>query len=245
MSIDTAMDRLRTANPAPDTRLLRDESEDLAALLSAIWRTSTDTQTQQPQHLESSQGERRGGWLVAAAAFAIVMLVGIVVALTGRTDSIPPADPEPGTTTTVGVPIVGSIAFETNRDGNFEVYVMDADGSNPINLTNNPGVDGVVTPAWSPDGTRIAFGRNLESGTDVYVMDADGSNPINLTNTIGNEVVGTWSPDGTHIGFQANRDGDLEVYVMDADGSNQVNLTNNSGNEASDWDSAPAWSPTP
>ena len=143
MSIDKAMDRLRAANPAPDTRLLRDESVDLAALLSAIWQTSTDTQTQQPLHIEPPQGERRRGWLVAAAAFAIVMLVGGAVALTSRTDSIPSSDPEPGlttisaapstttqpattttepgTTTTVGVSISGRIAFTTRRDGNDEV----------------------------------------------------------------------------------------------------------------------------
>jgi TolB protein len=70
------------------------------------------------------------------------------------------------------------IAFETNRDGDFEIYVMNADGSGQTNLTNNPAAYDIA-PVWSPDGTQIFFqsdrdGERFEYKS--YVMSADGSN---------------------------------------------------------------------
>ena len=66
------------------------------------------------------------------------------------------------------------IAFVSNEDGNQEIYVMNADGSNPTRLTNNSDVD--FLPAWSPDGTSIAFVSRIGEGNfEIYVMDADGS----------------------------------------------------------------------
>ena len=62
-----------------------------------------------------------------------------------------------------------------------EIYVMDADGGNPQNLTNNRHAD--WEPAWSSDGKRIAFGSDRNVNADIYVMDADGGNPQNLTNS--------------------------------------------------------------
>ena len=61
------------------------------------------------------------------------------------------------------------IAFTSNRDGNYEIYVMNADGSGPKNLTNHKGWDNFAT--WSPDGKRLAFVSNRDGGHDVYVMD--------------------------------------------------------------------------
>ena len=72
-----------------------------------------------------------------------------------------------------------TIVFVSWRDGNGEVYAMDADGSGPRNLTQNPAKD--VRPAWSPDGRRIAFVSRRDGNSEVYVMDADGSGKRNLT----------------------------------------------------------------
>ena len=111
---------------------------------------------------------------------------------------------------------------------------MDADGSNPTNLTQNPLVD-EIGPAWSPDGSKIAFKRQGE----IYVMDADGLNPISLTSGASNtDSSRTWSPDGTRIAFVSRRDNNEEIYVMSADGSNPTRLTNNTV-----FESSPAWSP--
>jgi TolB protein len=72
------------------------------------------------------------------------------------------------------------IAFWNRGAGNPEVFVMDADGSNPINLTNNPADD--VAYDWSPDGTLIAFDSDRGNNRDIYVINADGSGLIRLTN---------------------------------------------------------------
>ena len=87
----------------------------------------------------------------------------------------------------------GRIAFMSDRDWNWEIYVMDADGENLRNLTNNPGDD--QHPSWSPDGKQIVFTAD-RSGKDwnrqIYVMDADGGNLQNLTNNRHNDSRPAW-----------------------------------------------------
>jgi dipeptidyl aminopeptidase/acylaminoacyl peptidase len=129
----------------------------------------------------------------------------------------------------------GKIAFNYTIPGNTEVYVMEADGSSPTNLSNNSAHDG--TADWSPDGTKITFSSNRQDNREeVWVMDADGSNPIRLTTQNGS--TSAWSPDGSKITFHSTRDGNAEIYVMNADGSDQTRLTYIAGDDAH-----PSWSP--
>ena len=142
------------------------------------------------------------------------------------------------------------IAFESDRNkdwefefqANWEVYVMNADGTNPINLTNNPAGDG--RPDWSPDGNQIAFTSNRDGNLEVYVMNADGTNPINLTNHLAGDYSPDWSPDGKQIAFSTTRDRkddddkNVEIYVMNADGTHPINLTNHPAiDNSSSWGS--------
>ncbi|MFA6449497.1 MAG: DUF5050 domain-containing protein [bacterium] len=133
-------------------------------------------------------------------------------------------------------PGVYNLVFCTNRDGNYEIYSMNSDGTNPVNLTNNPASD--FEPALSPDGTKIAF-RSIQGGNDdIYVMNIDGTGIVRLTNNLAVDSWPSWSPDGSKNAFTTNRDGNNEIYVMNSDGSSQVRLTNNAA-----VDSYSAWSP--
>ena len=84
------------------------------------------------------------------------------------------------------------LAFVSNRDGNFEIYVMNADGSGPTRLTNTPGSEG--TPAWSPDGRRIAFDSDRDGNREIYVMNPDGTNQRRVTHSPSTDQQARWRP---------------------------------------------------
>jgi dipeptidyl aminopeptidase/acylaminoacyl peptidase len=95
----------------------------------------------------------------------------LTVALSGGTAALPAGAAFPGAN--------GKIAFTSDRDGNSEIYVMNADGSGQTRLTNDGAIDN--EPVWSPDGTKIAFWTERNGPAEIYVMNADGSGQINLT----------------------------------------------------------------
>jgi Tol biopolymer transport system component len=128
------------------------------------------------------------------------------------------------------------IAFSSSRDGNSEIYVMNADGANQTRLTNNSTED--FEPAFSRDGSKIAFWSGRDGNFEIYVMNADGTNQTRLTNNSAFDSSPAWSGDGSKIAFASTRDGNAEIYIMNADGSNQTRLTNNPAS-----DSDPAFSP--
>lgn len=122
----------------------------------------------------------------------------------------------------------------------WDIYVMNLDGTGRTNLTNTPGLDS--RPAWSPDGKRIVFQSSREGSSlddwDIYVMQADGSQQTRLTDDPAIAVAPVWSPDGTRIAFTSYRDGNGNIYSMQSDGSQQAALTNHPAN-----DQDAAWSP--
>ena len=152
-----------------------------------------------------------------------------------NTESVAIATELPAPTPTAE-PIPCMIAFDSDRDKNREIYVMNPDGKNPVNLTNNPAED--FEPVWSPDGDQIAFVSNRENeqggGQYIYIMNADGSDVRQLSSDNGSQTP-DWSHDGQKIVYINNDD----LYVINADGSGQsVNLTN-----SPEKDREPSWSP--
>ena len=132
----------------------------------------------------------------------------------------------------------GRIVFTSRRDGNNEIYVMDADGGNQENLTNHPAYDG--QPDWSPDGTKIAFVSRRDGVSQIYVMDSDGKNPIRLTHGPRWKRDPDWSPGEQKIAFTVYPDLEKKeklnhIAVMDADGNNRV--------KHEDHAMEPSWSP--
>ena len=132
------------------------------------------------------------------------------------------------------------ITFVSDRDGNYEVYVMDAAGSRPIKLTNNPATD--AEPGWSPDGERIAFVSDREGDSQIHVMKVDGSKQTRLTSPPGDNWGSAWSPDGRTIAFSSWRHAldvvyqNSEIYLINVAEGNEVRLTDSQAAETS-----PTW----
>ncbi|HEV8264040.1 MAG TPA: hypothetical protein VGQ06_03750 [Gemmatimonadales bacterium] len=133
----------------------------------------------------------------------------------------------------------GRIVFSSTRDGNAEIYVMNADGSGVTRLTDNPAAD--VQPTWSPDGSRIAFVSTRDGTNDIYAMKADGTGVTRLTTS--STAYGARAPAwcGQRIAFDSDRylQAFPDIYVMNEDGTDVTRLTVGAA-----FDQQPAWSPT-
>src|SRR5438309_1874700 len=133
----------------------------------------------------------------------------------------------------------GKIAFDSDRTGTEQIFVMNADGSGQTNLSNNFKIDNFA-PSWSPDGTKIAFYSDRTGTFQIFVMNADLSGHTNLSNNTFFDASPSWSPDATKISFHHGNSftGSSQIFVMNADGSGQINLSNNAFN-----DNLPDWGP--
>lgn len=142
-----------------------------------------------------------------------------------------------GSTVTLFISSGRWIAFETNRDGNGEIYLMRENGSDPINLTRDSAAD--VNPSWSLDGSKIAFSsdRDEPGNFDIYVIGSDGTGLVRLTKDGSKEDYPAFSPDG-QIVFTRSGGGDSEIFVMDGDGSHVRQVTTDVGTAQ-----GPRWSP--
>jgi Tol biopolymer transport system component len=95
------------------------------------------------------------------------------------------------------------VAFVSDRDGNFEIYTIDATGENLQRLTNNSAMD--VFPSWSPDGNEIVFRSDRADNNEIYIMSANGSNLRRITNDLASDDYPSWSADGSQIVFSSDR----------------------------------------
>lgn len=128
------------------------------------------------------------------------------------------------------------VAFDSDRDGDWEIYTINSDSTNLQQLTDNDALDGDLS--WSPDGARIVFNSDRDGNPEIYVMNADGGSQTRLTTNDAADFLPDWSPLGDKIAFVSERDGNPEIYVMNADGTNQLRLTVDGA-----FDARPHWSP--
>jgi len=179
-----------------------------------------------------------------AGLIAMAALVGLAVVLGGCGDGPGPSGATglqvsgvlTGALTRQGrVPeaLTGKIAFASDRSGNYDIYVMNEDGTGVTRLTRNAAVD--WDPTWAPDGTKIAFASDRPRGHDIYVMNADGTGVTRLTRGAAYDYDPAWSPDGSRIAFARDVSRGRGIYVMNADGTGLTRLTRWRG------DYEPAW----
>ena len=122
---------------------------------------------------------------------------------------------------------------EGGSNQTFQLYLMDADGSNKTPLSPDDDPRPHFFGAWSPDGDKLAF-RSGWRGTawgchgdaDVFVADSDGSDPVNVSDNKAEDYFAGWSPAGDKIAIFTDRDGNWEIYTVAPDGSNLTNVTN-------------------
>lgn len=134
------------------------------------------------------------------------------------------------------------IAFASHDGNDFEIFTVNPDGSDLIQITDNDYDDWGAT--WSPNREQLAF-RSTRSGLPViYVMDADGTNVERISDSklyVGNpyyQATMSWSPDGSQLVYSANLNGNWDIWVSNLNNGQLMRLTN----EISE-DSHPDWSP--
>lgn len=121
------------------------------------------------------------------------------------------------------------IVFHSDRDGDMELYILNADGTDLLKITDNQGIDDFWA-VWSPDGKKIAFVSGKSLATDIFVVEIDPLNgqmstPVNVTKNTASDLYPAWSPDGLMLIFISDRSGSKEIYRMNSDGSDVHKLT--------------------
>ena len=132
-------------------------------------------------------------------------------------------------------PTTPKIAFASNRDGNYEIYIMNPDGTGQKNLTRHKASD--VQPAWSPTGKEILFVSNRDGMSDLYLMDADGTNVRKVFKNLKLRSSSAWSPDGKQISY-CRTDAVRELYVVSLDKKEEKRVAS-----VGKYDGYSSWSP--
>ena len=133
-----------------------------------------------------------------------------------------------------------TISFTADLTGNLDIYIMDINRKNPVNLTNHPAEDS--SPTWSPDGSAFAYVSHRDGNPEIYVMEMKNKESRRLTDNRATDIDPAWSPDGRWIAFASNHHrehaADTDIYIMNPNGKKVQQLTNKGGHN-----STPAWSP--
>ncbi len=128
------------------------------------------------------------------------------------------------------------IVFSSSRDGNQDIYIMNADGSGQKRLAGTAQSD--YYPTFTPDGKKILFDSYGKKTAAIFIMNIDGTDIKTLSDPLEFNTDPIMSPDQSKILFYSNRDGIDQIYVMDHDGDNQKRITKTQSNERT-----PVWSP--
>lgn len=149
-----------------------------------------------------------------------------------------PAPPTPNSPVPSPTPLGGGglLAYQTSRDGNWEIYLLDLPSWKEYDLTQHPGED--RNPAWSPDGRYMAFESHRDGNWEIYLLELEGGQLTRLTHNLAYDGAPAWSPDGTCIAFESYRDGNWEIYLLELDDGRPTRLTDDPAG-----DYAPTWSP--
>jgi Tol biopolymer transport system component len=164
-------------------------------------------------------------------SLTITALVGTLVGVNTIADAQTTSTITPSLT-----PPPGHIVFVSTRDGNPEIYSVNADGTNLTRLTNHPASDDA--PVWSPDGARIAFASDRDGSWEIYVMNADGTNVVRRTFSASYSGDPYWSPDGNRIVYSTVSNGSLNIWTVSPDSGSPSLLLETRG-----YDAHPALSP--
>jgi TolB protein len=109
-----------------------------------------------------------------------------------------------------------SLAFASNRDGPWDLYLLDLRTLQTARLTDTPGFEG--GPTWSPDGVWLAYEANYDGDLDIWLLPVDGEgDAIQLTSQPGADLSPDWDPNGRRIVFASDRDGAMDIFLADLD----------------------------
>jgi TolB protein len=185
----------------------------------------------------------------------LIGLVWLLAGVAGAEGAIEPA----GTVQVTGLentypawsPDGARIVFESTRDGpDADIFVMNADGTNVVQLTHNDVPDS--TPAFTPDGASVVYASEQDGNLDVFIMRADGSQERNLTRHPGTDGHPRVSADGKRVYFNSNRTSDPATFArgyMDREHNHEIFSMTPAGEDVRrvtdlpDWDTYPAISP--
>lgn len=123
------------------------------------------------------------------------------------------------------------LAFASNRTGENEVWTVNADGSDPREVTFHRGPV-VTSPQWSPDGTRIAFSSQVGDNRDIYVIRSDGSQSNRITTGPSEERSPSWSHDGRSLYFRSDQSGIGQIWKVPVSGGTPIRVTTGEASQA-------------